>query len=268
MNLQTNSAAPSGVAPLAMPISAISSRLLAHRVGVAHSSVCICIDSAAERLGRPDLVQPRHGRDSGNRPQAHSMVGVEIITEMARAAALSGNHATAQTYRDMIAEATAGEVHGPDRVALPSGVLAPPTNPRNAERREEKRARRAALVGVLPTFETRDGRLGMDHRAVGNFIGSQTARVLQSCAKLIAGHPELLGVTIFGTLISYKAGRLNAAEHNSPGFFLTAEAVDALADQFGLCTNERGRAKTVLLRDLAGHLRAASDDNLGKAVAE
>ena len=257
MNLQTNSAAPSGVAPVVVSISAISSRYLAHRAGVSHANARTCVNSAAERLGRPDLVETRTGMASNAQTQTYAMVGAEIVAEMARGAAMAGRHETAQIYRDVFAEMVAGEVLHIDRVTLPSGVAVPPTNPSCAEQREVARARMQALAGIPPEVSSLHGRVGLDHRAVANFIGSKTVHVLRSVANLIARRPELLGEAIFGTLIEFKAGRAHTAVRNTPGYFLTAGAVDALADQFGLCANERGRAKTALLRELVGHLRAA-----------
>ena len=268
MNIQNNSAAPSGVAPVVVSISAISSRYLAHRVGVAHHNAMTCINSAAERCGRPDLVEARTGMASNAQAQTYAMVGAEIVAELARGAAMAGRHETAQVYRDVFAEMVAGEVLHIDRVTLPSGAAVPPTNPSNAEKREQKRARMRALAGIPPEVSSLHGRVGLDHRAVANFIGSATHGVLRSVANLIARRPELLGEVIFGTLIEFKSARGNSATIRTPGYFLTAEAIDALADQFGLCTNERGRAKTVLLRELAAHLRAASGSTLAQAVAE
>ena len=256
MNIQTNSAAPSGAVPVVVSISAISSRYLAHRVGVAHFNVMTCVNSAAERLGRLDLVETRTGMASNAQAQTYAMVGAEIVAEMARGAAMAGRHETAQVYRDVFAEMAAGEVLRIDRATLPSGVAVPPTNPSNAEQREQKRARMRALAGIPPEVSSLRGRAGLDHRAVANFIGSQTAHTLRSVARLIARRPELFGEAILPTLIEYVAGS-GGAERNTPGYFLTVEAIDALADQFGLCTNERGQAKTALLRELAGHLRAA-----------
>lgn len=257
MNIQTNSAAPSGAVPVVVSISAISSRYLAHRVGVAHFNVMTCVNSAAERLDRPDLVETRTGMASNAQTQTYAMVGAEIVAELARGAAMVGRNETAQVYRDVFAEMAAGEVLHIDRVTLPSGVAVPPTNPSSAEQREQKRARMRALAGIPPEVSSLHGRVGLDHRALANFIGSQTNNTLKSCATLISRRPELFGEAILPTLIEFNAARGNSSTIRTPGYFLTAEAVDALVDQFGLCTNERGRAKTVLLRELAGHLRAA-----------
>lgn len=242
-------------AQAAQPIAFVSTAYLAQRVRGVHGNIMTTAKTAAKHFGR-SASRTATRPFQNNRNEAVLEVSAAVVGRMAENAAKAGKHGTAGTYREIAAGMRAGALPPVARGVDDHGRTTFARNPASAEQTKQAHERRVAAVGIVPAFEQRHGRLGVTHIAAALFAGTQSKDLLRSCDAVAATITGAADTIIFPIETKFFAARGQTAERTARGWFLTAEALEAIALRFDECSNATGRARAGAYRNLARQLCA------------
>jgi len=231
----------------------VTTAYLAHRAGVVHNNGPRKGAESAIRGGLgAEFVRVRlpFGDGSNRRFLAYRVTraGIRALAEQCRSAGREDTHTTAAIYDTVADELEAG------RLAVEEVEEVRPVE-RNVEENAAQVARRRRLEGeVMPEARVIGGRAYADQISVAQFIGSQTCHFRHQSIRNLP--PTVLARDTLDGTRKVMVGTHRTATRVFLVKLLTAEALDAVAENYDRCTNATGRSRAPRVRQLAEALRA------------